>query len=129
MKKDVKNAEIAEILRIYYAFKQENHVKRQKDFAELLGLNPNTLSGALGGREGVSTKNVLRLAREKAAEFGIMIEQGEHSQVITQGDHGEQKILGDSKTAELLVQELAAQREQYGRQIDRLLTIIENISK
>lgn len=80
-------------------------------------------------REGVNAKNVLRIAREKAVEHGIVIEHGEHSQVIAQGDHGEQKILGDSKTAELLVQELAAQREQYGKQIDRLLTIIENISK
>ena len=129
MKNDEKTPETAKIWAIYNALRAKNIVKTQKDFAQLLGLNPNTIAGVFNEREGVNARNVLRIAREKAVEHGIMIENGDNSPAITQNGNGEQKILGDSKTAELLVQELAAQREQYGRQIDRLLTIIENISK
>jgi hypothetical protein len=127
MKKVTESPEIREIWGIYNAFRAKNVVKTQKDFAEKLGINPNTLAGAFNEREGVNVENVL----QKAREFSARYEQttcGNNSPNLATGDnYGEQKILSDQHTAELLVQELAAQREQYGKQIDRLLGIIEKM--
>lgn len=127
MKKVTENPEIREIWGIYNAFRAKNVVKTQKDFAEKLGINPNTLAGAFNEREGVNVENVLQKAREFSAQYNQTTGGNNSPNLATGDNYGEQKILSDQHTAELLVQEMAAQREQYGKQIDRLLGIIEKM--
>lgn len=127
MKKVTENPEIREIWGIYNAFRAKNVVKTQKDFAEKLGINPNTLAGAFNEREGVNVENVLQKAREFSAQYNQTTDGNNSPNLATGDNYGEQKILSDQHTAELLVQEMAAQREQYGKQIDRLLGIIEKM--
>lgn len=127
MKKVTENPEIREIWGIYNAFRAKNVVKTQKDFAEKLGINPNTLAGAFNERDGVNVENVLQKAREFSAQYNQTTDGNNSPNLATGDNYGEQKILSDQHTAELLVQEMAAQREQYGKQIDRLLSIIEKM--
>ena len=127
MKKVTENPEIREIWGIYNAFRAKNVVKTQKDFAEKLGINPNTLAGAFNEREGVNVENVLQKAREFSAQYNQTTDGNNSPNLATGDNYGEQKILSDQHTTELLVQEMAAQREQYGKQIDRLLGIIEKM--
>ena len=125
--KMTKSEQIALISSVFDALRAQKVVNSQKDFAALLGKNEQTISAAMRGRDGYLTDSLVRLVESVAATYGIST-AGDNSPVIgtiVGGDN--QKILSDQHTAELLVQELAAQREQYGKQIDRLLGIIEKM--
>lgn len=125
--KMTKNEQVALISSVFDALRAQKVVNSQKDFAALLGKNEQTISAAMRGRDGYLTDSLVRLVESVASTYGIST-SGDSSPVIgaiVGGDN--QKILSDQHTAELLVQEMAAQREQYGKQIDRLLGIIEKM--
>lgn len=125
--KMTKNEQIALISSVFDALRAQKVVNSQKDFAALLGKNEQTISAAMRGRDGYLTDSLVRLVESVASTYGIST-SGDSSPAIgaiVGGDN--QKILSDNHTAELLVQEMAAQREQYGKQIDRLLSIIEKM--
>ena len=125
--KMTKNEQIALISSVFDALRAQKVVNSQKDFAALLGKNEQTISAAMRGRDGYLTDSLVRLVESVATTYGIST-TGNNSPAIgaiVGGDN--QKILSDQHTAELLVQEMAAQREQYGKQIDRLLGIIEKM--
>lgn len=132
MEKSQKNAEIEKIWAIYNALRAKNIVKTQKNFAEFLGINQNTLAGVFNGREGCSSSKTLRKAESKLAELGITIETGgEHSPAIVQNGNGEQKILGTDaeEIVKTLTAEMAEQRKMYAAHVDRLLGIIEKMQQ
>lgn len=119
-----KNDQIAAILYAFNALRLQKVVKTQKDFSRILGINEQTLSSALRGRDGYLTDSLMRkISAQMQAEYGINIydQQGAlnlagASSVVVEGD---QKILGgDNEKWFTLVSE-------KDRQIDRLLALLE----
>lgn len=111
MKKVTENPEIREIWGIYNAFRAKNVVKTQKEFAEKLGINPNTLAGAFNEREGVNVENVLQKAREFSSQYDQTTEGNNSPNLATGDNYGEQKILSDNHTAERLVASMSGHSE------------------
>lgn len=124
MENTSKNTDFGEILQIYEAIKLKNLAKTQKDFAALLGIDPNTLSAALHNRARYNSDKVLRKARALAQAHGIEVKADNSSQALQVGDNfGEQKILSSDNARWF---DLCAEKD---KQIDRLLGIIEKMQQ
>lgn len=131
--KEPKMAQNEQILCVFNYLRYKNLVKTQKDFATFLEMNEQTISAAMRGREGYATARTLskinEVLQEKCATDIEEICNG--MQIINNGTNnvrGDQKILGSQDTEKIvqtLTQEMAAQREQYAAQFERLFNMLE----
>ena len=117
-----RNAEISEILYLFNALRLKNVVKSQKNFADILGCDPNTLSGVLNGNPKFNARNLSTKAKAIAAQYGIVYDSPQ-SITIT-GDHNTAGVPEKNFTHE---SEWFALVSEKDKQIDRLLTIIEKM--
>lgn len=125
-----KSGKIAAIMYSYNVLRMKNAVKSQKDFANLLGVNEQTISSALRGRDGYLTDNLMRkISAYMQREYGIDIYNASDI-TIASGNNvgGDQKILGGGDVeavVDKLTEEMRLQREQYAAQFERLLNMLE----
>ena len=112
-------------------------VENKKEFAKALGISPNTLSSSILGRDGYATERLAYKAEQWLRERGIMVDARDNATINGGGsadnlsDNAQKNFIGQDSTeiVRTLTTEMAAQREQYGAQIDRLLGIIEKMQR
>jgi len=101
----------------------------QKEFARLLNMNEISMSMAMNGDERYLTDSLFAKIERLFADNNIQTVNDNHGTVINQ-----QKNFGngDAPSAEIykaLIEEMRESRIEKDKQIDRLLTIIENMQK
>lgn len=122
-----------QILCVFNYLRYKNLVKTQRDFATFLEMNEQTISAAMRGREGYATERTLsRIDKVLQDKCAVSIEEiCGGVRIINNGTNnvqGDQKILGTQdaeKIVQTLTQEMAAQREQYAAQFERLFNMLE----
>lgn len=101
--------------------------KTQKEFADFLGINENTLGRALMGQEKYLTDNFFARIENAFNESGINLD-GANVFAPVNNQHGENTNqqpavppVDETPTTARLLDELKAQREMYDRQFTELL--------
>lgn len=116
--------------RLYELAVENELVKTQKQFAQLIGVDNSSLTHALKDDGRVSLANTIKKAEHALMKAGVSIEGGEIS-----GDGNMQNVNGSNNTVGIPQKKFMHEDEWFAlvkekdRQIERLLTIIENMQK
>lgn len=122
-----KNSRLQELmdLALQHGLISEN--KKKSDFAKLIGRDPSTLSHAIADDGKVSMDNIIKSAELALLRNGISINAS--------GDGSMQNVTGSNNSVGVPAKNFTHEDEWFAlvaekdKQIDRLLTIIENLRK
>ncbi len=104
----------------------------QKEFARILNMNEISMSMAMNGDERYLTDNLFSKIERLFAEHNIQTVNENNGTVINQQKNFNTSDATQTPSIEMykaLIEEMRATRIEKDRQIDRLLTIIENMQK
>lgn len=116
--------------RLYELAVEHGLVKTQKEFAQFIEIDNSSLTHALKDDGRISLSNTIKKAEHALMKEGVSIDGGE----IT-GDGNMQNVNGSNNTVGVPPKKFTHEDEWFAlvkekdRQIERLLTIIENMQK
>lgn len=103
--------------RIFYNARRHGFCKTQKEFAELLGMNPSTISNAMKGEERYLTDSIVR--RVKAWELQVLQPQMEGTEQSREQQRPD--IVIPAATMDLYT--------SMAKSIDRLSALVERLTE
>lgn len=95
--------------------------KTQREFADFLGINENTIGRALKGGEKYLTENFFARIENAFNEAGISINGDNTAPVNNQQGEGLTNTQEQTQPLDKLIEEMRAQREMYDRQFTEVL--------
>lgn len=116
--------------RLYELAVEHGLVKTQKEFAQFIGIDNSSLTHALKDDGRISLSNTIKKAEHALMKAGVSIDGGEIN-----GDGNMQNVNGSNNTVGVPPKKFMHEDEWFAlvkekdRQIERLLTIIENMQK
>lgn len=125
----------SELRELYYSARKQGKAHTQKEFAELVGIHPANMSQFMSGSAPL-TNQMLRRIKDAAAARGIVFNQDCEDNVaaVTEsgdifGGHAQKNLQSSDPQWFELVARKDDQIAQKDEQINRLLSIIENMQK
>ena len=117
------------LLELYRLAFANGLVKNRKQFAKFINTNEGTLSNSINGapKYGGTAATLVTRAEAELARHGI--------NAFASGDGGMQNVLGSNNQVGMPTKKFAREEEWFAlvaekdKQIDRLLSIIENLQK
>lgn len=105
------------LLYLYNLARMANLCKTQKEFADFLRMNENTISSAMRGKSAYLTDNFFIKIENALEEAGVRID-GDNN-VVQTGDNNTNTP--QDATSLAILRELSAAREMYDRHLSRVL--------
>lgn len=140
-KKQTKSEKLKVLRYAFNLARVQGLVKTQKEYADFIGISEDTLSGAMNGNERYLTDKLLFRVEKIMQENGINIYDGVRTMnanntsggIVNQGQVQKNFNAPNADPDDNLYRDLLAEmresRIEKDKQIDRLLSIIENMQK